>query len=104
MVVDGEIVITGPKGLDFDALLLRIHPAASRIKLLAEQTPSSFVAFDLLAADGEDLLAAPISDRRARLEALLRDAEPPIYLTPATTDRTRAAEWFERFEGAGSMA
>jgi ATP-dependent DNA ligase len=101
MVVDGEIVIASPTGLDFDALLLRIHPAASRIKMLARKTPSSFVAFDLLAADGLDLTSSPISERRRRLETLMADVEPPIYLTPATTDRARAAEWFERFEGAG---
>ncbi len=101
MVVDGEIVIAGPKGLDFDALLLRIHPAASRIELLAKKTPAAFVAFDLLAADGIDLQPAPQAERRRRLEAALRTARPPIHLTPATTDRRRAAEWFERFEGAG---
>ncbi len=101
MVVDGEIVIASPTGLDFDALLLRIHPAASRIKMLARKTPSSFVAFDLLAADGLDLTSAPISERRRRLEQLMSGVEPPVYLTPATTDRARATEWFERFEGAG---
>ena len=100
-VLDGEIVIAGPGGLEFDALLLRVHPAASRVKLLAEQSPASFVAFDCLSLDGEDLLSAPLERRRAALEAALRDAEPPIYLTPATTDRALAADWFSRFEGAG---
>lgn len=100
-VVDGEIVIAGPKGLDFDTLLLRIHPAASRIKLLAQKTPASFIAFDLLAAGGRDLQGEPISERRALLEEALANASPPVFLTPATTDRVRAAEWFERFEGAG---
>ena len=99
--LDGEIVIAGSAGLDFDALLLRIHPAASRIKLLAQQTPASFVAFDLLSLDGEDLLATAQQARRTALEAALRDASPPIFLTPATRDRRLAAEWFSRFEGAG---
>jgi ATP-dependent DNA ligase len=94
-------VITGPKGLDFDTLLLRIHPAASRIKMLAQKTPASFVAFDLLAADGVDLQSAPLAERRRRLEEALSAAQPPVYLTPATIERPRAAEWFERFEGAG---
>src|SRR5438477_513049 len=83
-VLDGEIVIVGPAGLDFSALLLRIHPAASRIKLLASQTPASFVAFDLLALGGEDLREAPQAERRARLEAALGRVNPPLYLTPAT--------------------
>jgi ATP-dependent DNA ligase len=100
-IVDGEIVIASPKGLDFDTLLLRIHPAASRIKLLAHQTPASFVAFDLLAADGQNLMTTPQSERRRRLEAALSNTQPPVYLTSATTDRERAAQWFERFEGAG---
>ena len=100
-IVDGEIVIAGPKGLDFDALLLRIHPAASRVKLLASQTPAFFVAFDLLAANFEDLQSTTQLSRRARLEALLREAQPPVFVTPATTDRVLAARWFERFEGAG---
>jgi ATP-dependent DNA ligase len=100
-VVDGEIVIAGPKGLDFDSLLLRIHPAASRVKLLASQTPAYFVAFDLLAAGFEDLRAHPQSDRRERLEGLLADARSPVFVTPSTRDRALAAQWFERFEGAG---
>jgi ATP-dependent DNA ligase len=100
-VVDGEVVIAGRRGLDFDALLLRIHPAASRVAMLARETPASFVAFDLLALGDEDLRAAPQSERRARLEAALAGARPPVYLTPATRDRAVAADWFERFEGAG---
>src|SRR3954470_7963737 len=99
--LDGEIVIAGEHGLDFDALLLRIHPAASRIKLLASQTPASFVAFDLLATGDEDLRAAPQAERRARLEQTLRAAAPPLFLTPATRDRHLAQDWFSRFEGAG---
>jgi ATP-dependent DNA ligase len=100
-VLDGEIVIAGPKGLDFEALLLRIHPAASRIQKLAAEIPASFVAWDLLALGDEDLRAAPQSERRARLEKAFAGAKPPIYLTPVTTDRALAADWFHRFEGAG---
>jgi ATP-dependent DNA ligase len=101
VVVDGEVVIAGPNGLDFDALLLRIHPAASRITLLARQTPAAFIAFDLLVDDFADLQRAPQSDRRARLERALRGVAAPVYITPATTDHRRATQWFERFEGAG---
>ena len=100
-VLDGEVVIAGPDGLDFNSLLLRIHPAASRAKMLAEQTPASYVAWDLLAFDDRDLRAAPQSERRELLEVLLRSAAPPIHLTPATRDPERATEWFHRFEGAG---
>ena len=100
-VVDGELVIAGPKGLDFDTLLLRIHPSESRIKLLAKKTPASFIPFDVLAADFEDLQTTPIQERRQRLEELLAKAKPPVHLTPATLDRALAARWFERFEGAG---
>ena len=100
-VVDGEIVIATPHGLDFDALQLRLHPAASRVARLANETPASFVAFDLLAAEGFDLRALPQRERRARLERLLATARPPIYLTPVTTDRAVAADWLSRFEGAG---
>ena len=99
-VLDGEIVIAGALGLDFDALLLRIHPAASRIKLLAAQTPASFVAFDLLALDA-DLRATPQQTRRGLLEQVLAGATPPLFLTPATRDRAVAQNWFSRFEGAG---
>jgi ATP-dependent DNA ligase len=100
-VLDGEVVIATPNGLDFEALLQRIHPAASRVRMLAEQTPASFVAFDLLALDDEDLRALPFVERRARLEAVLAHATPPIHLTPLTRDRAVAADWFDRFEGAG---
>ncbi|HSK52256.1 MAG TPA: ATP-dependent DNA ligase [Clostridia bacterium] len=100
-VVDGEVVISSDGALDFEALLLRIHPAASRVKLLAAQSPASFVAWDLLAIDDEDLRGTPQGDRRARLEAALGGATPPVHLTPATSDRALAADWFERFEGAG---
>jgi ATP-dependent DNA ligase len=100
-VVDGEIVIAGPNGLDFDALTQRIHPAASRVTLLARETPASFVAFDLLASGERDLRDLPYTARRSELETLLADAAPPIHLTPVTTDRAVAADWFDRFEGAG---
>jgi len=100
-VVDGEIVIAGPQGLDFDALQLRLHPAASRVAKLAQQMPSAFVAFDLLALAGRDLRAAPQAERRALLEQALVAAQPPLFLTPVTRDRTIAVEWLERFEGAG---
>jgi ATP-dependent DNA ligase len=100
-VVDGEVVIATRNGLDFDALQLRLHPAASRVAKLAKESPSSFVAFDLLAVDGTSLLGEPQHQRRAKLEALLSSSAPPVYLTPATRDRSVAAEWLERFEGAG---
>lgn len=100
-VLDGEIVIAGPRGLDFDRLQLRLHPAASRVAKLAAETPAAFVAFDLLALDDENWCPRPQAERRARLEALLAGAEPPVHLTPATRDRALAAEWFTRFEGAG---
>jgi ATP-dependent DNA ligase len=100
-VVDGEIVIAGTGGLDFDALLQRIHPAASRVDMLAETTPASFVAFDLLALGPDDLRPAPFAQRRAQLEEALGTAPPPVHLTPATTDPAVARDWFARFEGAG---
>jgi ATP-dependent DNA ligase len=100
-VVDGEIVLTAEGGLDFEALQQRIHPAASRVALLAEKTPASFIAFDLLAVADEDLMGVPFQRRRARLEQALRDARPPVHLTPATTERAVALRWFEQFEGAG---
>jgi len=100
-VVDGEVVIVGPNGLDFEALLLRIHPAESRVKLLAAQSPASFVAWDLLALGDEDLREAPLAARRERLEQVLADAAPPVHLSPATRDRALAEDWFRRFEGAG---
>jgi ATP-dependent DNA ligase len=100
-VLDGEIVIAGPNGLDFDALQLRIHPAASRVKMLAETSPSSVVFFDLLCIGDEDLTGAPFAERRSRLESLLADARPPMHVTPATRDHAVAEDWFTRFEGAG---
>src|SRR5512140_2031320 len=100
-VVDGEIGVAGPGGLDFDALLLRIHPAASRVKLLPAQQPASLVAVDLLALGERDLRGAPLVERRGLLEEALRDARPPVHLTPATRDPALAADWFQRFEGAG---
>ncbi len=100
-VVDGEVVIAGDGGLDFEALLLRIHPAASRVKLLAEQTPSSYVAWDILALGDEDLRAAPLEERRKRLERVLSGADGRVHLSPATRDRALAEDWFRRFEGAG---
>jgi ATP-dependent DNA ligase len=100
-VVDGEIVIVGSSGLDFEALLLRIHPAASRVKLLAEQTPASFVAWDLLALGDDDLRESPLETRREKLERILGGAPPPVHLSPATRDRALAQDWFHRFEGAG---
>jgi ATP-dependent DNA ligase len=100
-VVDGEIVIATPRGLDFDALQMRLHPAASRVAKLAKETPAGFVAFDLLAAGGADLRGAPQRERRVRLESMLADVRPPVYLTPSTRDRTVAEEWLSRFEGAG---
>ena len=100
-VVDGEIVIAGPHGLDFDRLQLRLHPAASRVAKLAAETPSAFVAFDLLAVEGQDIRERPQHERRARLERLLADASAPLHLTPMTHDRALAEQWLERFEGAG---
>jgi ATP-dependent DNA ligase len=100
-VLDGEIVIQSPHGLDFDALQLRLHPAASRVAKLAKETPASFVAFDLLAVAGKSLMETSQRDRRARLEKLLKGVGPPVYLTPMTQDRTTAARWLDEFEGAG---
>lgn len=100
-VVDGEIVIAADHGLDFDALQLRLHPAASRVAKLAKECPSSFVAFDLLAVDGHSIMDRPQSERRDALENMLAKVKPPVYLTPMTRDRNVAAEWLQRFEGAG---
>ena len=100
-VVDGEIVIATARGLDFDALQLRLHPAASRVARLAKETPAGFVAFDALAVDGRDLRDAAQSERRMELERLLADVKSPIHLTPMTRDRELASEWLSRFEGAG---
>jgi ATP-dependent DNA ligase len=100
-VIDGEIVVVGAKGLDFDALQQRLHPAASRVAKLAKETPSAFVAFDLLAAGGKSIMAVPQSERRVRLERLLGQVSRPVYLTPMTRDRAVAQDWLQRFEGAG---
>lgn len=100
-VLDGEVVIAGPKGLDFDALSQRIHPAQTRIRQLASSTPASFVAFDLLAHDDTSYMDVSYAERRAVLEKLLHTARPPLHLTPATQDPDVAADWFARFEGAG---
>ena len=100
-VIDGEVVIAGSGGLDFDALSQRIHPADSRVKMLAEKTPASFVAFDILALDGKDLRDDPFARRRAVLEEALAPAEPPVHITPLTADPSVARQWFDRFEGAG---
>ena len=100
-VVDGEIVIATAHGLDFDTLQLRLHPAVSRVAKLAKETPSSFVAFDVLAVAGRDLTTAPQAARRAALEELLVNVKPPVYLTPVTRDRAVALDWLTRFEGAG---
>ena len=101
IVIDGEIVIAGEDGLDFDGLQQRIHPAESRVKKLAAETPSSFVAFDILAEGDDDLRERSLEERRARLEKALAKARPPIHITPATRDPEVARDWFHRFEGAG---
>src|SRR5690242_17614877 len=102
-VIDGEIVVadTSRNTLDFEALQMRIHPAASRVRLLSEQTPASFIAFDLLALDQQDLTERPLVERRAELERVLAGAKPPIHVTPVTRDLDTARRWFEVFEGAG---
>jgi ATP-dependent DNA ligase len=100
-VLDGELVIARDGGLDFEALQLRLHPAASRVKKLAGEMPASIVFFDLLCENDRDLRSTPFGERRARLESVLDDAQPPLHLTPATRDRSMAADWFRRFEGAG---
>ncbi len=100
-VVDGEIIVAIDGRLDFDALQQRIHPADSRVRLLAEQTPASFVAFDLLAIGDEDLMGRPFAERRTRLEGALAAASDPVFITPATADLGEARDWFTRFEGAG---
>jgi ATP-dependent DNA ligase len=102
-VIDGEIVIadTERNTLDFELLQQRIHPAESRVRLLAEQTPASFIAFDLLALGDDDLTGAALADRRAALERALADAGAPVHLTPATQDVDVARQWFDQFEGAG---
>ncbi len=100
-VVDGEIVIAGSRGLDFEALLLRIHPAASRVALLAAESPASYVCFDLLALGDENLMSMPQGDRRATLEKALVSGTESVHLTPATGEAELARDWFARFEGAG---
>jgi ATP-dependent DNA ligase len=100
-VLDGEIVVVGAQGLDFEALQMRLHPAASRVNLLAKQIPASVVFFDLLCEGDRDLQATPFKERRAELESMLKQALPPLHLTPATRDHATAADWFRRFEGAG---
>ena len=102
-VIDGEIVVPDAEGrrLDFEALQLRIHPAASRVELLSAQTPGHFIAFDLLALGDSDYMERPFAERRAALEGVLATAGSPIHLTPTTTDREVAAGWFSQFEGAG---
>lgn len=100
-VLDGEIVVLGERGLDFDALQQRVHPAASRVAKLAQETPARFVAFDLLGEAGTPTLSLPQAQRRARLEALVGPMAPPLHLTPMTRDRATAVEWLRDFEGAG---
>jgi ATP-dependent DNA ligase len=100
-VLDGEIVVARDKGLDFEALQLRIHPAASRVRLLSQEIPASIVFFDLLAEGSRDLRGEPFQKRRQELESLLSSAAPPIHLTPATYESSVASDWFRRFEGAG---
>ena len=100
-VIDGEIVIAGDRGLDFEALQLRLHPAASRVKKLAAETPASFVAFDVLADGSRDLRSRPQAERRAALEEALRGASGRVYLTPCSRERPIAERWFRHFEGAG---
>jgi ATP-dependent DNA ligase len=100
-VIDGEIVIRTPQGLDFDALQLRLHPAASRVAKLANETPASFVGFDLLASEGVSRIDLPQSERRVLLKQTLAGIDPPVYLTPMTRDRDTATRWLEQFEGAG---
>lgn len=100
-VLDGEIVIAAESGLDFERLQLRIHPAASRVKLLSEETPASIVFFDLLCVGDKDLRGAPFQTRRRELESLLASTVPPVHVTPATREAKVASDWFRRFEGAG---
>lgn len=101
VVLDGELVVARHGALDFDALQLRLHPAASRVALLARETPASIVFFDILCEGERDLRAVPFAERRKRLEAVIGPLPPPVHLTPATMDRALAQDWFERFEGAG---
>src|ERR1700709_1692859 len=100
-VCDGEIVVARAGALDFDALQLRVHPAASRVKLLAAETPASVVFFDLLCEGTHDLRDQPFEARRQRLAAILAGTTSPLFMTPSTTDLASASDWFKRFEGAG---
>ncbi|HEX7427738.1 MAG TPA: ATP-dependent DNA ligase, partial [Mycobacterium sp.] len=100
-VIDGEIIIATDHGLDFEALQQRIHPADSRVRMLAEQTPASFIAFDLLSLGDDDYTRRPFSERRAALVDALAHSGPSIHVTPASTDLTTAQRWFDEFEGAG---
>lgn len=100
-VIDGEIVIATDRGLDFEALQLRLHPAASRVQMLAEKTPASFIAFDLLALGDDDYTDRPFSERRAALVDALAGCGPVVHVTPATTEVATAQRWFDEFEGAG---
>ena len=100
-VLDGEVVLAQHNALDFDSLQLRLHPAASRVKLLSQQIPASIVFFDLLCEGKNDLRRTPFKERRRQLEALLKRAKPPLHITPATSDFAKASDWFRRFEGAG---
>src|SRR4029079_3586051 len=97
-VRDGEIVIVGANGLEFESLQLRLHPAASRVKMLSREFPASVVFFDCLCVGDRDLCTSPFAERRQALERILADAAPPLHLTPATADRAVAANWFKRFE------
>ena len=99
--LDGEIVLVGPSGFDFPALMARLHPTPSRVERLRRETPASLVAFDVIAAGVIDLVDEPFDRRRTRLEALLAQARPPILLTPITADPDTAAGWLDRFQGAG---
>ena len=101
VVLDGELVVTDERGINFDALQLRQHPADSRVQKLSKEIPASYVVFDIVALGDDALLDTPMRERRALLEKLLRKARTPLFLTPATTDRATAADWFKRFEGAG---
>jgi len=101
VVLDGELVVTNDRGIDFDALQLRQHPADSRVQKLAKEIPAQYVVFDAVALGDQSLLDTPFRERRAIIEKMLAGARPPLYLTPATTDRDTATDWFNRFEGAG---
>ena len=100
-VIDGEVVVAGPDGLDFEMLSQRIHPAASRVEMLSKEWAARFVAFDLISLADRDLSEVPFAQRRSELETVLERAQPPIHITPITDDPVTAADWFDRFEGAG---